>query len=84
MLTSRCLMQIMQMHKMRYTLTSIRLIQAVLLKGFREGQRLSSTEAANWSREMYSISSEYEGKKDTATPSRRKNTILQGSDSIGS
>jgi hypothetical protein len=60
-LFARCFLQIGKMQSQIYNLRSLRLVQICLLSEFRLGQHLSSTNAAQWSKDVYDKSLQMEG-----------------------
>jgi hypothetical protein len=60
-LFARSFLQICKMQTQTYDLYSLMLVQVCLLSEFRQGQYMSSSHAAQWSKDMYDKSMQMEG-----------------------
>mmetsp|Transcript_2806 Transcript_2806/g.4247 ORF Transcript_2806/g.4247 Transcript_2806/m.4247 type:complete len:652 (+) Transcript_2806:1-1956(+) len=82
-LFSRCLLQIGRIQRMQYSFHPLRLVQTVLSREFRQGQHLSSAKSAEWSRNMYNLSLQLEGRDGvTMQPAPARPPILHKSSSV--
>lgn len=62
----RCLQQMKRFHKLNYRIQSINCIQTLLNTNFNSGRHLTAVDASQWSKSMYHMSLQLEGKFDSA------------------
>ena len=66
-LTCRVLLQLRRIQRVQYSLQPLPLAQLVISRAFATGRHLSAAQASEWSRRMFHISLQLEGKDGTST-----------------